>query len=296
MPSIEVRDLTPVAATVLSADDRFIFLDVSQGAGSSCVAIEADKLLAGIVDVLGNKLVIPQIGGTPGTDQIEISHDGAKGVIACKDGTLTIVGLSGVNTLVIDGFSGDATFNASGILTLPEVYVPASGDYGKFGNYGMILTQNVAGVGYGWGSIGGSTSDTKLVRSIAKVIGLTDGSSAGATINSPPLLVSITADQNNWNPGVARHYVVTTDAERIITGLSIGQVNGQEFYIKNGGENNLVLAHESGSSTAANRFDLLGDTALTLGPGECAFCVYYGGSVNRFSAWQLGADGPPVLP
>jgi hypothetical protein len=68
----------------------------------------------------------------------------------------------------------------------------------------------------------------------------------------------ITADQNDYNPtGLSGASVLrlSSDASRTLTGLSGGS-DGREARLVNIGSNPIVLAHDSASSSAANRFSL----------------------------------------
>jgi hypothetical protein len=97
----------------------------------------------------------------------------------------------------------------------------------------------------------------------------------------------ITADQNNYNPSSAvcvttTTLILTSDAARSITGLA-GGVAGCEMRVINAGSFTISLLEQSGSSTAANRFNFGGN--LALASGQAANVVYDG--VN--SRWrQIG--------
>ena len=137
-------------------------------------------------------------------------------------------------------------------------------------------------IGWGAATNPSATLDTALARAAAKVVGLTDGSSGGGTLRSVPLTpAQITAGQNDYAPGVARFYRLSTDAARTITGLSVSQVDGQECELWNVGGNNIVLAHQSASSTAANRFICTGAADITLAADEIAL-LRYDGTTSRW--------------
>lgn len=75
----------------------------------------------------------------------------------------------------------------------------------------------------------------------------------------------ITADQNNYDPtslSTSSVLRLSSDAERTITGLAGGS-DGRIIVVTNVGSNNIILADESSSSTAANRFAL--PAAITIG-------------------------------
>ncbi|OYX98878.1 MAG: hypothetical protein B7Y80_14335 [Hyphomicrobium sp. 32-62-53] len=79
---------------------------------------------------------------------------------------------------------------------------------------------------------------------------------------------SITGAQNNWAPAgasTADGIEVSSSVAANITGLSIGQTNGREFFIRNTGSTTITLVHNSGSSLAANRFWIGANLALAAG-------------------------------
>lgn len=111
---------------------------------------------------------------------------------------------------------------------------------------------------------------------------VTDGSSGvgnvkfGREVHTPFTAAQITADQNNYSPAtVTKLTRFTTDAARTMTGLVAG-FDGEERVFFNVGSNNLVLAHESSSSTAANRFTVPGGSSVLLVPGSSARLTYDG--------------------
>ena len=129
--------------------------------------------------------------------------------------------------------------------------------------------------------------DTGISRAVSGVLGLTNGSTGGATFasaaNSPS---QITSDQNNYNPGTSSRFQRwSTDAVRNITGLTFtaAQTDGQEHIITNVGTNNIVIKHESGSSTAANRFICDNSLDLTIGAGDRVAVIYDGTN----SRWRV---------
>lgn len=76
----------------------------------------------------------------------------------------------------------------------------------------------------------------------------------------------ITANQNNYNPtglGAAGVLRLNSDAARDITGI-VPSANHQALLVLNVGGFPITLRHESGSSTAANRFTFASGTDLVL--------------------------------
>lgn len=84
----------------------------------------------------------------------------------------------------------------------------------------------------------------------------------------------ITSDQNDYNPtGLSTAAVLrlNSDASRDITGLQ-GGADGRIIAIYNTGSQNIVLKDASGSSSAANRFELQVD--ITLAGGDGCLLIY----------------------
>lgn len=97
----------------------------------------------------------------------------------------------------------------------------------------------------------------------------------------------ITATQNNYNPGaVTRLQRWSSDTSRQVTGLTFTptQMSGQEHIICNVGTNDIVLVHESASSTSTNRFATTGVANITI-VGESCATVIYDGVTQRWRAW-----------
>ena len=127
-------------------------------------------------------------------------------------------------------------------------------------------------------TLSSGTSDTTMQRSAAGVVRVAGASSfvaSGAgTFSSVALTPSqITANQDNYTPGVGLFQRWSSDASRNVTGLAAGQA-GQIAYIWNVGSFDIVLVHESASSTAANRFTNSGGADITLAANRCAFAQY----------------------
>lgn len=92
----------------------------------------------------------------------------------------------------------------------------------------------------------------------------------------------ITSDQNNYAPtnfSSSSILRLSTDESRTITGLTAG-TDGRYIVITNVGSNPLVLAAESSSSTAANRFAL--GATLTLAANGGTVALIYDGTSSRW--------------
>ncbi len=95
----------------------------------------------------------------------------------------------------------------------------------------------------------------------------------------------ITSDQNNYstvdsdgkNAGVLR---LSSDASRTITGLANGEAN-RFLYLINVGSNDIVLANQSASSTAANRIITGTGASLTMEADDVSF-LYYDSTTARW--------------
>ena len=102
---------------------------------------------------------------------------------------------------------------------------------------------------------------------------------------------SITANQNDYAPSgfsTATVLRLSTDASRTITGLA-GGADGRVITLHNVGSNDLILANESASSAAANRFALGADA--TIGAGTSTTLRYDGTSSRWRAIAGAGASG-----
>lgn len=175
------------------------------------------------------------------------------------------------NMLVV----GDNDYTAMGGLRLGSDQ--GSGFVTKMGTTNETEWRFAADAFFTWtgSSAWASGTDTGLKRAAARVVGLTDSGGGGGTLSSPPLTpAQITADQNDYAPGAARFYRLSTNASRNLTGLSVSQVDGQECEVWNVGANAVVLKHQNAGSSAANRFVCTGAADVTLAADEVALLRY----------------------
>ncbi len=103
----------------------------------------------------------------------------------------------------------------------------------------------------------------------------------------------ITANQNDYAPtghATASTFRVTSDAERTITGLDGGS-DGRIVILHNIGSNNIILADESASSTAAMRFSMAAD--LTIGADKMTL-LQYDSTSSRWRVLQAAASAGTV--
>lgn len=100
----------------------------------------------------------------------------------------------------------------------------------------------------------------------------------------------ITADQNNYNPtNLANATILRLDTDNnwTITGLQ-GGADGRIITVVNKGSKFIYLAHESGSSTAANRFWIPGARNQAIYPNQSAILEYD----STDSRWRVIATTP----
>lgn len=98
----------------------------------------------------------------------------------------------------------------------------------------------------------------------------------------------ITANQNNYSPTgltTATTLLLTSDASRDITGIA-SPASGIVLWIYNIGAQNIVLKHESASSTAANRIIGTAGADVTLTPNRAAMLRYS----NSQTRWLVMTD------
>jgi hypothetical protein len=104
----------------------------------------------------------------------------------------------------------------------------------------------------------------------------------------------LTADTNDWNPSglsTARIVRFTTDARRTITGLT-ATTAGHYVTLSNVGLNTAVFAHNSGSSSAANRIICPNEHICTLHAGDSLDAWYD----TTASLWRINAPAAPSGP
>lgn len=97
-----------------------------------------------------------------------------------------------------------------------------------------------------WQNSGGT-----VLASVSASGGLAYTSVRSATL-TPSAINSLTV--NDYAPGLARFYRLSANLATTLTGLSVGQVDGQEIELWNVGTFDIALAHQDVGSTAANRF------------------------------------------
>lgn len=132
-------------------------------------------------------------------------------------------------------------------------------------------------------------SDTRLTNARDPNAHASTHRSTGADYPTPVCVspASLSTNQNNWSPGVADVLYVTSSTAVTLTGLAASAVDGFCVLIMNinaSGGAAITLAHESSSSTAANRFkSAYGANVILYADGGSATLVYHAAS----SRWRI---------
>lgn len=195
--------------------------------------------------IVSGTLTVRQPGGTAGTHEVQISHNGANGVVQSIAGRLYLVAGS-QTTEIISGF---------GIITPGTIRV------------GVVQFTN---------------TDVILQRVSNRVLSVEGSGATGGTIRSTPLPWVVSGTVTNANPGVARNYELTGDSTPIVDTIAISQVNGQEFTVVNIAATPVVFRDQStASGTPANKMICPGGADVTLNQYEVLRFVYLS-SQSRF--------------
>lgn len=98
-----------------------------------------------------------------------------------------------------------------------------------------------------------------------------------ANENTP---TSLATDQNNYVPGNYDVLRINATTNISITGIANGK-KGRFLHIFNIGTGKITLPHESTSSLAANRFDVIGDEDIVIFP-TASVLMYYDDTTSRW--------------
>lgn len=224
--SFDIEAATPVAATALAAGDRVGVDDTSANSGAGgWVAVELQTLLDGLlrvaaaadcvltVDGTAGKLVVRQRSGTPGTDEMQVYHDGSLSWLYSKDGGIRLV-VTGTSGAPVSICRADADMFP--LILLDPNTSTVVGCLGYSGLWGVTPGAPSASAGamsavYGSGGAtflgsggvhwlsGGTVStgaDTGLVRPAAGVVRVTDGSTGGGTMEFMEMTAPAAGDNN----------------------------------------------------------------------------------------------------
>jgi hypothetical protein len=151
---------------------------------------------------------------------------------------------------------------------------------------GTAASRNVPAVGNASSTEVVLGSDGRLIDSRVPTSHATSHRSTGADAITPVVLTpSLTTSQNDWAPGVADVIYITASGALNITGLAASPVDGFCALLVNvSATANITLAHESTSSTAANRFrSAYGANYVLYADGGSATLVYHAAS----SRWRI---------
>lgn len=107
---------------------------------------------------------------------------------------------------------------------------------------------------------------------------------------NPVAPAALVGNTNNWNPGAGDIINVSSTGAVDLTGIIAGRA-GQALTLYNSGSNTITLRHESGSSSAANRFNIWPpqDTALSAG---VAATLEYDAGLARWSVLIQNNNDP----
>lgn len=114
--------------------------------------------------------IFRQTGGVAGTDEVQISHDGTRGIIRCKDGDIIFRNANGDTTSTV--FS-DGRFTAVSVVAATSFTAGANINVGANDNFWAGPTGQ-----YTWRvTVGSGTADAGTVRAAAGVVQATNASS-----------------------------------------------------------------------------------------------------------------------
>lgn len=269
MPDATISSLPAASA----ASDAVVPADSADGTLTS-------KVTLGSIAALG--------GGTPGNHASRHATGGADpitpasiGAVATNDSRLAdsrtptnhasshgSAGTDPITPAAIGAATANHTHTLSGITdagTAASRNAPASGN--------ATSSQVVLG------------SDTRLTDSRAPTSHSSSHRSTGADYPAPVVLSpTLTTSQNDWAPGTGDVIYITASSAVTITGLAASAVDGFAVLLVNvGASNNVTLAHESSSSTAANRFRSPYGNYVLYPDGGSAVLVYHAAS----SRWRV---------
>lgn len=223
------------------------------------------------------------VGSTGGQDiRVErMTQKTATRAVASNVATLTVAtrhGLCNGQWVVISGMT-DTAYNGTFRITTTSATaftyaLTHANESATADTAGTITSQGILELG--------STSGLILLNDVDTVTGTTVQVTLAGSVLSPTALA---ADANNYAPGRARTYRLTTSGGgRSITGLVAGW-DGEERYLFNANAlagDTITLAHESGSSTAANRFVTSTGLGVVLAAQASATRIWYDDITGRW--------------
>jgi parallel beta-helix repeat protein len=238
---------------------------------------ETGNLVFGIVVSSGRSCIVED-NLVIGAGQQGISVDGCSD-LDIRNNTLTNCGGGGTNSLLLNNTTTSRINNNSAVAMAGFAALASLGESGTASN---TYNYNQFQQGYTLSGSGTSYWLSDQQRTISNWIAPT----------------AISSNQNNYNPGVQAYRLdLASDASRNLTGLvfTLTQQNGEKHWIVNVGTNPIVLKHQSGSSTSANRFFCNTGADITLAANESAH-IEYNSSSFWFVVKDLAAIGTGDLP
>jgi len=283
---------------------------VTTGAGGSVILQPGAQATSG-----GNGVVVVrQPGGTAGTDEIQISHDGTDGYVASKDGHLILrtqnsyiklqdstgaasvrlyLSSAGSGTLYIDSCY-QIYLSPSNSIRSDVLHIFGSGSQNFFSSSGIGL-QNTAYLNFYTGAYYNTSADCGFIRGGVGQIRVTDGSTGGGSFAFTSSTASYGANQNDLalSGSAFQRLAASGGVDRTITGIAPptggSHVDGRMIRIYNvGTANNLILAHNSASSTTTNRLWCVGQANITISSYDYAELIYDSNDNGRGGAgWRV---------
>jgi hypothetical protein len=261
----------------------------TSGAGGSII------LQPGLQATTGGNgtVIIRQPGGTAGTDEIQLSHDGTQGTIRCFDGQLRLISADNVRfhrngdltnaVNVVYSTSGVGGFCAgyTGVIGISSGAPPASLSSGlSIMMYSDSLYLSSTGTIKFGPNVHGSSQDVALVRGSVGTIRVSNNSTGGGSLAFTSSTTNISTTTNNLalNGSAFQRLNCTTACN--LTGVAPptggSHVDGRMMRIYNTGTANLTLKHNSTSSDVANRFCCIQAVDIILAPRDYAELIYDG--------------------
>lgn len=268
------------ASTVTTA--ATIQIDGAPAAGTNATLTESSALRV-LAGAAAGKCVVLQTAASPTVSPFEVQNSTGTAMVDITSGfnfrllnTASIPLILGSSAQGLGvGYGGAAMFTllAGGYASAWPVTVTnaqVSAPAGQFTNHSSYTGVDIFRAGINGGNsllavnLVSSTTGDVIVKATAGFVKMT----------SAPTTLS--ADVNDWAPTRGSIFRTSTNdgTARNVTGLSFAQIDGQTLTIVNLGPGNLVLKHQSASSTAANRF--LNSTAadITLSTDQAADLIY----------------------
>lgn len=173
MADTKLSDLT--ALTAVAAGDLFYVVDISDttdDAAGSSKKITLEKVLT--TPTVTGVLKVLQSGGTPGTDEVQLYHDGTDAFIITQSGVLRLAISGGFSLCQV---TSGGSFSATNIYVGTDASAYPSSATRSFG----FLVASSAGFGFSSGSDANGPIDTWASRIAAGVLGMVEPSSSGGS-------------------------------------------------------------------------------------------------------------------